>query len=716
MRFKRLFTGWVVVVMACAALVTFSPLPAAAVSYGVPTTVSSNPNPSNLGQGVTFTATVDSITFGNVIFFDGALPMNAVAILSPNLGTICGCIPDGTSSASFTTSSLSGGTHLITAFAVGTPSGTSLSDPIVQTVNGTTTTTSISAAPSPPTVFGQGVTFTAAVTADSSSAGTPTGSVQFTDNGVNIGGSVTLTAGAASVSSSGLTVGTHNIVAAYTSDSTTFLGSSGTFSQEVDMDSTSTGLTSSANPAVFGQPVVLTASVGALAPGAGTPTGTVTFADGTTTLGGAFLSGGVASMTTSGLSVGGHNLTVSYSGDGNFNSSSGTLTETVNKAPTAASVGSSANPSVFGQAVTFSATICPLSPSSNPNQLPSGTVTFTADGSATPFDTETISATSAPAGCESATSTAVGSLSVATHSISVSYLGDANFLASSGSLAGGQVVNKAPTVSTLISVPNPSFFGDGVTLTASVTVPSPGAGVPTGIVTFTDGTTVVGTSPLSPSGTATLITAGLQVGTHALVATYGGDGNFLSSTSTSVSQLVRCMTVLTGRIHSVLFVSGSTCINNATVNGAIVVLPGAALSLTNSTVNGAIISVGAKAVTYCADTLSGASSISATSGFVLIGDDGNHGFSCGGNVLRGALSLTGNKGQLELGGNQIAGGVSITFTSGSGPTVGNSISEIEGNRIWGALWCTGNTPPPSDNGHPNQVTGATSGQCGAPHF
>jgi hypothetical protein len=174
--------------------------------------------------------------------------------------------------------------------------------------------------------------------------------------------------------------------------------------------------------------------------------------------------------------------------------------------------------------------------------------------------------------------------------------------------------------------------------------------------------------------------------------------------------------VLTGRIHSVLFVSGSTCINNATVNGAIVVLPGAALSLTNSTVNGAIISVGAKAVTYCADTLSGASSISATSGFVLIGDDGNHGFSCGGNVLRGALSLTGNKGQLELGGNQIAGGVSITFTSGSGPTVGNSISEIEGNRIWGALWCTGNTPPPSDNGHPNQVTGATSGQCGAPHF
>ena len=163
-------------------------------------------------------------------------------------------------------------------------------------------------------------------------------------------------------------------------------------------------------------------------------------------------------------------------------------------------------------------------------------------------------------------------------------------------------------------------------------------------------------------------------------------------------------------------VSGSTCINNATVLGAIVVRPGAALSLTNSTVNGAIVSAGAKAVTYCADTLSGASFISATSGFVLIGDDGNHGFSCGGNVLRGALSLTGDQGQLELGGNQIAGGVSITSTSGSGPTVGNAITEIEGNRIVGPLFCAGNTPPPSDNGHPNQVIGATFGQCGAPHF
>ena len=131
-------------------------------------------------------------------------------------------------------------------------------------------------------------------------------------------------------------------------------------------------------------------------------------------------------------------------------------------------------------------------------------------------------------------------------------------MASSGALTGGQVVNKAPTATTLTSAPNPSFFGDGVTLTATVSVPPPGAGVPTGTVTFTDGTTVLGTGTLNAADQATFTTAGLQVGTHSIAATYGGDVDFLASTSTSQSQLVRCMTVLTGRVNGGLTVSGST--------------------------------------------------------------------------------------------------------------------------------------------------------------
>ena len=718
MRIKSLLVFLVVLVLGSALAVTSTAKPAAALGFGVPTSVSSNNNPSNLGQDVEFTATVTApLAFGNVVFLDGASPMNAIAALTPNFDGPCPfCIPNGTSSAHFTTSSLSSGTHAISAAAVGAPFGTSLSEPIVQTVQGATTTTTVTAAPSPPTVFGQGVTFTATVVASPSSVGTPTGSVQFADNGTNLGGSVALSGGVASVSTPGLAVGGHSIVASYSSDDATFLGSSGSSNQQVDMASTLTALSSTTSPSVFGQPIVLTATVGAVAPGAGTPTGSVTFADGATGLGTANVAGGQAAITTAGLSVGGHNLTASYSGDGNFKSSTTSFSQTVNQAPTATGVTSSANPSVFGQKVSFTATVCPVPPSTNATQSPSGTVAFTADGAATPFDTETISATSAPPGCQSATSTAVGSFSVATHPISVSYGGDSNFLGSSGSLTGGQVVNKAPTTTALSSVPNPSFFGDGVTLTATVTVPPPGAGTPTGTVTFADGGTVLGTSPLAPSGQATLSTSGLQVGTHTLVATYGGDGNFLPSTSAPQSQLVRCMTVVTGRVNGGLTVSGSTCVNDATVNGGVTVLPGAALSLNNSTVNGGVRSSAAKAVTFCTSSINGASMVSMTSGFVLIGDNGDDGFSCGGNVLRGTLTLSGNTGQLELGGNQISGGATISTTSGAEPTVENSITEIEGNQISGQLSCTNNSPAPVDDGSPNHTTGGATGQCGALNF
>lgn len=90
------------------------------------------------------------------------------------------------------------------------------------TVKATTATAVISSVN--PSDFGQTVTFTATVT---SSAGTPSGSVQFKDNGTNLGTAMTLTGGAASVTTSTLTVGTHTITAEY-SGSTSFAASNGT--------------------------------------------------------------------------------------------------------------------------------------------------------------------------------------------------------------------------------------------------------------------------------------------------------------------------------------------------------------------------------------------------------------------------------------------------------------------------------------------------------
>ena len=96
----------------------------------------------------------------------------------------------------------------------------------------------------------------------------------------------------------------------------------------------------------------------------------------------------------------------------------------------------------------------------------------------------------------------------------------------------------APTTTALTSSLNPSSFGQSVTFTATAT--SEGFKVtPTGTVTFFDGSTSLGTANLNTSAQATLSTSTLTVGTHNITATYNGDSNYASSTSSVVSQLVQ---------------------------------------------------------------------------------------------------------------------------------------------------------------------------------
>src|SRR5206468_2326324 len=118
---------------------------------------------------------------------------------------------------------------------------------------------------------------------------------------------------------------------------------------------TTTALSSSANPSAVGQAVTFTASVTVTAPGAGTPSGTVTFQDGATLLGTGTLNGaGQAAFSTTTLAAGTHAITAVYAGDTNFNgSASGTLSQVVGQADTTTALSSSANPSAVGQAVTF---------------------------------------------------------------------------------------------------------------------------------------------------------------------------------------------------------------------------------------------------------------------------------------------------------------------------------------------------------------------------
>src|SRR5205823_1039686 len=141
----------------------------------------------------------------------------------------------------------------------------------------------------------------------------------------------------------------HTITTSYGGDGN-FNGSTGALTgnpQVINKTDTTTAVMSSHNFSVFGQGVTFTATISAVAPGAGTATGTVTFMDGGSPIGTGSLSGGVATFTTTALSTGNHTVSASYGSDGSFNTSTGQLTGThgnpqvVNPAPTSSAVVSS---------------------------------------------------------------------------------------------------------------------------------------------------------------------------------------------------------------------------------------------------------------------------------------------------------------------------------------------------------------------------------------
>lgn len=189
---------------------------------------------------------------------------------------------------------------------------------------------------------------------------------------------------------------------------------------------------------------------------------------------------------------------------------------------TTTTVSSSANPSVFSQSVTFAASV------TSGGGTPSGTVTFK-DGSTT-------LGTSNLDGAGHATFS-TSTLAVASHSITATYNGSSGFTSSTSSILT-QTVNQDGTTSAVTSSLNPSRKGQTVTFTATVTANAPGTAVPTGSVTFKDGTKNLSTKTLNSSGQATFSTSSLVRGTHSITVVYGGSSNFIGSTSPVLTQTV----------------------------------------------------------------------------------------------------------------------------------------------------------------------------------
>src|SRR5439155_1029641 len=352
--------------------------------------------PSALGQAVTFTATVQPATgsgtpTGTVTFNDGAI------VLGP------GSLNGGT--ATFTTSGLGAGVHSITAVYGGDANfGAGTLPALMQTGNRVASSTSV-ASSNNPSIFGSAVTFTATVT--SSATSIPTGTVTFQDGAATLGTGM-LSGGNATLATSALVGGVHSITAVYGGDASFASSTSPVLMQTVNKAASSTSVVSSNSASNRGAAVTFTATV--TSPVTGTLTGTVRFQDGTSALGTGTLSGGTATFTTSGLTGGPHSIAAIYSGDANFaGGTSPALTQTVNKVGDATSVASSNNPSIFGSAVTFTATV-----TSSATSIPTGTVTFQ-DGAAT-LGTGMLSGGNATL----ATSALVGGV----HSITAVYVGD----------------------------------------------------------------------------------------------------------------------------------------------------------------------------------------------------------------------------------------------------------------------------------------------------
>ena len=209
-----------------------------------------------------------------------------------------------------------------------------------------------------PSVAGQPVSLSVLVASVTPSGQDPTGTVNLLEGTSSIGSCV-LSSGQCTLLTSALSVGSHSIGANYVGDAA-FASSSAALLQLVNKAGSLVNLNSSPNPSVVGQTVTLNASVSAVAPGAGTPAGMLTFYDGTASVGtGTLDADGQLSLTTSSLVLGNHSLSAAYSGDGNFASAvSATTSQVVNAADFSLS-GSSAQTVHAGASASYTLAVTP---------------------------------------------------------------------------------------------------------------------------------------------------------------------------------------------------------------------------------------------------------------------------------------------------------------------------------------------------------------------
>ncbi|NYF91054.1 Ig-like domain repeat protein [Tunturiibacter empetritectus] len=530
------------------------------VNKATPTVIVTTSGSSSYGNPVTITTTVPPGTTGTITVTSGGTTLGSGTV-NPTTGTV-----------TITTTVLPVGSDPITASYGGDTNDNPATGTTTQNVTKASPAVTLTSSANPSAV-NQSVTFTASLPSG------VTGTVTFT-SGSTLLGTSTISSGAATISTSTLSTGNDIITATYNGDT--------------NNNSATASLTQSVgkNTPILPPPVVSSSNLPIDTPEtisetvpAGV-TGTVTFSNGTTPLGSATIVNGVATLTVPSLPLGVDSITAATSGDANNNPAVSPPTlVTVGKTATVVTLTSSANPSAVSQLITFSATVHPGA---------TGLVAFL-DGSTT-LGTGVVNTSGVAIFSTSA-------LTIGSHPITASYGGNSSYSSSISSVLV-QVISKIPTVITITESTPAQLIKTGITFTANVTASSPDA---TGMVTFMDGTTILGTATLSSNGgvavslstnaNAALLTSKLATGSHQIIAIYSGDSSFAPSTSAPANDVVEDFTntnsgptsqnVFPGSTTSYNFslapISATTFLNDVTLTVA-GLPPGSTYTLTPSTV------------------------------------------------------------------------------------------------------------------------------------
>lgn len=377
--------------------------------------------------------------------------------------------------------------------------------------------------------YAQWVTLTAKVTF--SSGLPPDGETVSVVTSESVLGTGTLSAGTATFTTSQLPVGATAIMAFYPGDQSFAGSTSNTVTIVVGQATTTTALTSSVNPSYQNGAVTFTATV--TPEYGGTPSGNMTFYDGTTMLTQVCFSG-MAQFSTSTLGIGTHNITAVYSGDSDFSGSTSNVVSQVVNPPTTATttaLTASPNPALQGQSVTLTATV------TNPSGgTPTGNVVFE-DGS-TALATITLS--------NGVASYNTSALPLGYNNLTALYQGDSKYSGSTSAPVNEDV--QLGTTTVLASAPNPSTYNQPITFTATV---SSNSGTPPDgeTVTFKTPTSVLGTGVLN-KGVCNLTTGALPAGNNSVTAIYPGDEYLAQSQSKAVKQKVSKASTTTTLVSS----------------------------------------------------------------------------------------------------------------------------------------------------------------------